>query len=74
MNSSFIKYVSADIRNHRGDHDLLAFLRREFFLALSKKIFFGEMCMLRWLCDHTGRDRVQNNDICERLGVTPVEG
>jgi hypothetical protein len=29
--------------------------------------------MLRWICGHTRRDRVQNDDIRERLGVTPVE-
>jgi hypothetical protein len=32
-----------------------------------------EMCMLRWICSNTRRDRVWNDDICERLGVTPVE-
>jgi hypothetical protein len=32
-----------------------------------------EMCMLRWICDHTRIDRVRNDDLCERLGVTPVE-
>jgi hypothetical protein len=31
------------------------------------------MRMLRWICGHTRRDRVQNDDIHERLGVTPVE-
>jgi hypothetical protein len=29
--------------------------------------------MLRWICDNTRRDRVQNDDIRERLGVAPVE-
>jgi hypothetical protein len=29
--------------------------------------------MLRWICGHTRRDRVQNDDIRERLGVAPVE-
>jgi hypothetical protein len=29
--------------------------------------------MLRWICGHTRRDRVQNNDIRKRLGVAPVE-
>jgi hypothetical protein len=32
-----------------------------------------EMRMLRWICDHTRRDRVRNDDIRERLGVAPVE-
>jgi hypothetical protein len=32
-----------------------------------------EMRMLRWICGHTRRDRVQNNNIRERLGVAPVE-
>jgi hypothetical protein len=31
------------------------------------------MCMLRWICGHTRRDRVRNDDIHERLGVLPVE-
>jgi hypothetical protein len=31
------------------------------------------MHMLRWICGHTRRDRVQNDDIHERLEVTPVE-
>jgi hypothetical protein len=28
--------------------------------------------MLRWICDHTRKVRVQNDDIHERLGVAPV--
>jgi hypothetical protein len=32
-----------------------------------------EMHMLRWICDHTKRDRVQNDNMCERLGVTLVK-
>jgi hypothetical protein len=31
------------------------------------------MRMLRWICDHTRRDRIQNDDIREKLGVAPVE-
>jgi hypothetical protein len=29
--------------------------------------------MLRWICGHTRRDRVRNDDMRERLGVAPVE-
>jgi hypothetical protein len=29
--------------------------------------------MLRWICGSTRRDRIQNDDIRERLGVAPVE-
>jgi hypothetical protein len=31
------------------------------------------MRMLRWIYDNTRRDRVQNDDIRERLGVAPVD-
>jgi hypothetical protein len=33
-----------------------------------QQLSVAEMCMLRWICGHTRRDRVQN-----RLGVAPVE-
>jgi hypothetical protein len=29
--------------------------------------------MLRWICGHTRRDQVRNDDIRERLVVAPVE-
>ena len=29
--------------------------------------------MLHWICGHTRRDRVQNDDIRDRLGVAPIE-
>jgi hypothetical protein len=38
-----------------------------------QQLSVAEMHMLRWICDHTRRDRVRNDDICERLGVTPVD-
>jgi hypothetical protein len=38
-----------------------------------QQLSIAEMRMLRWICGHTRRDRVQNDDIRERLGVTPVE-
>jgi hypothetical protein len=33
----------------------------------------AEIRMLRWICGHTRRDQIQNDDIRERLGVAPVE-
>jgi hypothetical protein len=38
-----------------------------------QQLSVAEMRMLRWICGHTRRDRVRNDDICERLGVAPVE-
>jgi hypothetical protein len=32
-----------------------------------------EMRILHWICDHTRRDRIQNGDIHDRLGVAPIE-
>jgi hypothetical protein len=38
-----------------------------------QQLSVAEIRMLRWICVHTRRDRVRNDDIRERLGVTPVE-
>jgi hypothetical protein len=38
-----------------------------------QQLSVAEMHMLRWICANTRRDRVLNDDIRERLGVTPVE-
>jgi hypothetical protein len=38
-----------------------------------QQLSVAEMRMLRWICGHTRRDRVQNDGIRERLGVTPVD-
>jgi hypothetical protein len=32
-----------------------------------------EMRMIQWICGNTRRDRIQNNDMHERLGVIPVK-
>jgi hypothetical protein len=45
-----------------------AYKRRHF-----QQLSAAEMRMLRWICGHTRRDRVRNDDIRKRLGVTPVE-
>ncbi|RCV37508.1 hypothetical protein SETIT_8G068600v2 [Setaria italica] len=38
-----------------------------------QQISIAEMRMLRWICCHTRWDRVWNEDICDRLGVAPIE-
>jgi hypothetical protein len=38
-----------------------------------QQLTVAEMRMLRWICGHTRLDRVRNDDICDRLGVTPIE-
>jgi hypothetical protein len=32
-----------------------------------------KMQMLRWICGHTRRDRIRNDDILDKLGVTPIQ-
>jgi hypothetical protein len=38
-----------------------------------QQLSVAKMCMLRWICGNKRRDRVRNNNIRERLVVTPVE-
>jgi hypothetical protein len=38
-----------------------------------QQLSIAEMRMLQWICGHTRRDQVRNDNIRERLGVTPVE-
>ena len=38
-----------------------------------QQISVAEIRMLRWICGHTRRDRVRNDDIRDRLGVAPIE-
>ena len=38
-----------------------------------QQISVAEIRMLRWICSHTRRDRVRNDDIRDRLGVAPIE-
>jgi len=38
-----------------------------------QQISVAEMRMLRWICGHTRRDRVRNDEIRDRLGVAPIE-
>jgi hypothetical protein len=32
-----------------------------------------EMWMLRWIYDHTRRDQIKNDDIYDKLRVTPIQ-
>ena len=38
-----------------------------------QQISVAELHMLCWICSHTRRDRVRNDDIRDRLGVAPIE-
>jgi hypothetical protein len=38
-----------------------------------QQLSVAEMRMIRWICGHTRRDRVRNDDLRERLGAAPVE-
>ena len=38
-----------------------------------QQISVAEIRMLRWICGHTRRDRVRNDDIRDRLGVALIE-
>src|SRR6266542_1300545 len=38
-----------------------------------QQLSVAEMRMLRWMCGHTRRDRVRNEDIRDRVGVVPIE-
>ena len=33
----------------------------------------AEMRMLRWMCGHTRKDRIRNDDIRDKVGVAPIE-
>ena len=38
-----------------------------------QRLSVAEMRMLRWMCGHTRKDRVRNDDIRDRVGVAPIE-
>jgi hypothetical protein len=38
-----------------------------------QKMSVAEMRMLRWICDHTRKDRIKNDNIRDKLGATPIQ-
>jgi acetone carboxylase gamma subunit len=38
-----------------------------------QKMSVAEMRMLRWICGHTRKDRIRNDDIRDKLGVAPIQ-
>jgi hypothetical protein len=32
-----------------------------------------EIRMLRWICGHTRKDRIKNDNIRDKLGITPIQ-
>jgi hypothetical protein len=38
-----------------------------------QKISVAEMRMLRWICGHTRKDRIRNDDIRDKLRVAPIQ-
>jgi hypothetical protein len=38
-----------------------------------QKMSVAEMRMLRWICGHTRKDRIRNDDIMNKLGVAPIQ-
>ena len=39
----------------------------------AQKMIVAEMCMLRWMCGNTRRDKVRNEDIRTKIGVPSIE-
>jgi hypothetical protein len=38
-----------------------------------QKMSVAEMRMLCWICGHTRKDRIKNDDIRDKFGVTPIQ-
>jgi hypothetical protein len=38
-----------------------------------QKMSLAEMRMLRWICGHTRKDRIRNDNIMDKLGVAPIQ-
>jgi hypothetical protein len=38
-----------------------------------QKMSVAEMRMFRWICGHTRKNRIKNDDIRDKLGATPIQ-
>jgi hypothetical protein len=38
-----------------------------------QKMNVAKMRMLRWICGHTRKDRIRNDDVKDKLGVAPIQ-
>jgi hypothetical protein len=38
-----------------------------------QKMSVTEMRLLRWICGHTRKDRIRNDDIRDKLGAAPIQ-
>jgi hypothetical protein len=38
-----------------------------------QKMSVVEIRMLRWICGHIRKDQIKNDDIWDKLGVTPIQ-
>jgi hypothetical protein len=47
--------------------------KEQKFRLFNTRYSVAEMCMLRLCCGHIRRDRVRNDDIRDRVRVTPIE-
>jgi hypothetical protein len=43
------------------------------YILLLHSSSVAEMRMLRWICGHTRKDRIRNDDIRDKLGVAPIQ-
>jgi hypothetical protein len=51
----------------------LPHMRKTDVLRIVQQLSVAEMRVLHWICGHTKRDRVRNEDIKDRVGVAPIE-
>jgi hypothetical protein len=45
----------------------------ELLLTTHSKDEYSQNTDMRWICGHTRRDRIRNDDIQDKLRVTPIQ-